>query len=172
MGVAPDFQIKHRDHAAGIERGLQLGHHRRPERLPAVLLFAHPLHAHRHAGQFPRNQGSIGRGIVGAVVAVTAGTLDMDQVDARRRHAKHFGDARPVRINTLGMGPDRHRVVDRLRDRTGWADRRMHLERPRVSRLDSLRGPRERRGDVSGVGHHTFGGRDVDESSVKLAHQR
>ena len=32
--------------------------------------------------------------------------------NARRRHAQHFGDALAVGIDTLGVGPDRHRAVD------------------------------------------------------------
>ena len=44
-----------------------------------MLLLAHPLHANRHAGQRARDQRGVGGGIVGAVVAVASGSLDMDQ---------------------------------------------------------------------------------------------
>ena len=36
----------------------------------------------RHAGQFARDQRGVGGGIIGAVMAVAAGALDMDQADA------------------------------------------------------------------------------------------
>ena len=109
MRVAPDLEIPVGDRAIGVERGLQLRHHRRAIGLPAMLLLAHPLHANRNARQCARDQGCVGRGIVGAIVAITAGALDMDQTHACRRHAQHLGDALAIRIDALGMGPDRHR---------------------------------------------------------------
>ena len=51
MRVGPDVEIPIDNSAVAVERRLQLGHHRRPERLPGVLLFAHPLHAHGNTGQ-------------------------------------------------------------------------------------------------------------------------
>ena len=92
MGVAPDLEIPVGDLAVAVERRLQLRHHRRAERLPGVLLLAHPLHANGHAGQRARDQRGVGRGIVGAIMAVAAGAFDMDQANACRRHAQHFGD--------------------------------------------------------------------------------
>ena len=90
--------------AVAVERRLQLRHHRRAERLPGVLLLAHPLHADRHAGQRARDQRRVGRGIVGAVMAVAAGAFDMDAANARRRHAQHFGDALRDRDRRLACG--------------------------------------------------------------------
>ncbi|OIQ70180.1 hypothetical protein GALL_482100 [mine drainage metagenome] len=43
-----------------------------------MLLLAGPLHPNRQAWQRPRNQRGIRRRIVGAVMAVTSGALDMD----------------------------------------------------------------------------------------------
>ncbi len=136
MGVAPDLEIPVGDGAVAIERRLQLRHHRRPERLPGVLLLAHPLHAHGHAGQFARDQRGVGRGIVGAVMAVTAGAFDMDAANARRRHAQHLGDALAVGIDALGVGPDRHRAIRELRNGTGRPDRAVRLIGPRIGGLD------------------------------------
>ena len=48
--VAPHLVVASRRCCRRVERALDLDHHRRAERLPAVLLFAHPLHAHRPAG--------------------------------------------------------------------------------------------------------------------------
>ena len=82
MRIAPDVEIPVGDLALAVERGLEFGHHRRPERLPGVLLLAHPLHAHGNAGQIPCDQGRVGRGIIGAIMAVTAGALDVDAAHA------------------------------------------------------------------------------------------
>ena len=54
---------------------LDFDQHRRTVRLPGMLLLAHPLHAHRAPGQRARKQCRIGRGIVGAVMAVAARAL-------------------------------------------------------------------------------------------------
>ena len=97
-----------------------------------MFLFAHPLHAHRHTGQFPRNQSGVGGRVIGAVMAVTAGTFDMNQTNFCRRHTQHLGDALAVGVNALRVRPDRHDVVVELRHRTGWADRAVRLIGPRI----------------------------------------
>ena len=108
-----------------VQRGLHLGHHRRPQRLPAVLLVAHPLHAHRLARHGAGDQRGVGRGVVGAVMAVAAGALDMDAAHLRVRHAQHLGDGVAVGEHALGMRPDRHRAVQQAarRRRTGRSSR-------------------------------------------------
>ncbi len=87
-----------------------------------MFLLAGPLHAHGNTGQRARDQGRVRRGVVGAVMAITSGSLDMDQADARQRHPQHLRDALAIGIDTLGVGPDRHGIIDRLRDGAGRAD--------------------------------------------------
>ena len=65
----------------GVSAARALRQHRRAVRLPGVLLLAHPLQPHRPAGQRHRQQRRVGRGIVGAVMAVAARALDMDAAD-------------------------------------------------------------------------------------------
>src|SRR5436305_3177239 len=100
MGVTPDFKIPVGDRAIAVERCLQLRHHRWPERLPSVLLLAHPLYTDGNARQFTRNQRGISRCIIGAVVAITAGALDVDTANARWRHAQHLRDGLAIGIDT------------------------------------------------------------------------
>ena len=144
MGIAPDLEVPVRDLAVLVERGLQLRHHGRAVRLPGMFLLARPLHAHGHAGHRVRDQRRIRRGIVGAVMAIATGALDMDQVDTRRRHLQHLRNALTVRIDALRVGPNRHCAVRELRDRAGRPDRPMRLIRPRVAGFDRL-APDDRR---------------------------
>src|SRR5947209_8483644 len=133
MGVTPDFKIPVGDRAIAVERCLQPRHHRRPERLPSVLLLAHPLYTDGNTRQFTRNQRGISRGIIRPVVAVTPGALDMDTANAGRRHAQHLRDGLAIGIDTLSVGPDGHDAIDRLRDRAGRADRAVSLVGTRIA---------------------------------------
>ena len=77
-------------------------------------------------GQRARDQGGVGRGIIGAVVAVTSGALDMDAADASPAACRSISAiACAVGIDALGVGPDRHGAVDRIarRRRTGRSSR-------------------------------------------------
>ena len=81
-----------------------------------MFLLAHPLQPHRPARHGARQQGSVGRGIVGGVVAVTAGAFGMDATHFVFRHAEHFGDRAAQRINALRVTPDRHGIAVVQRD--------------------------------------------------------
>ena len=139
MGVAPDLVIPVGDRAVGVERGLQLRHHRRAERLPGVLLLAHPLHAHRarraararSARHRPRHRRRrCGRSSRSPRHGCSA--------DAGRRHPQHFRDALAIGIDALRVRPHRHRAVDELRHGAGRPDRAVRLIGPRIGRLDGL----------------------------------
>ncbi len=85
---------------------LHLMDHRRAERLPAVLVRAHPLHADRRADGLGE-QGCIGRGVVRAVVAVAAGRFHVDHVHGGGRQAEQLGDRALQLVDALRSGPDR-----------------------------------------------------------------
>ena len=94
-------------------------------RAPSVLLLAHPLHAHRPAGQSAREQRRIGGGIVGAVVAVAARAFHVDaahlllgQGAASRRSPGAAGTC-PARASRRSA----HRHRTRRRRRTGRSSR-------------------------------------------------
>ena len=89
---APHVVLPAGDAALLVERGLQLDRHRRAHGLPAVLLLAHPLQAHRLVGHGARHQRGIRRDIVGTVVAVAARALDMDATDLFRRQAEQLAE--------------------------------------------------------------------------------
>src|ERR1700722_3402221 len=85
-----------------------------------------------------RDQSRIRGGIVGAVMAVTPGALDMNAANALERHPQHFRDRLTIGIDALGMGPDRERAIDQLRDCAGRPDRAMRLVGPRIAGLDGF----------------------------------
>ena len=121
-----------------VQRRPGLGHHRRAVGLPGVLLLAHPLHPHRAAGQGGGQQGGIGRGVVGAVVAVAAGALDMDAAHLLGRPAQHLGDRLAVGIDALGVGPHRQQpVLVLLRHGAGRADRPVQQIGPGIAGLQA-----------------------------------
>ena len=76
----------------------------------------------------------IERDVVGAVVAVAAGALDVLDDDALRRQAKHEGEVGPQIVDALAVRPDMHAAVAPLRDGAGRGDRGMGEEGPRVAR--------------------------------------
>ena len=85
---APDF-LRPVDRLAGVvEEGLHLDDHGRRFRLVDEFLLAPPAHADRLARHLHGDDGGVGRGIVGAVVAVAARALhvvhgDLGGVDGR-----------------------------------------------------------------------------------------
>jgi len=73
-----------------VERGFEFRDHRRSVRLPGVLCSAHPIAREPACGQCARDQRRVGRRIVGAIVAITSRTFDMDATHVRGRHLQHF----------------------------------------------------------------------------------
>ncbi len=72
------------------QRGRALG-------FPAVLVVAHPLHAHG-AADGAREQHGVGGGVLVAVPAVAAGAVEVLHADAVGRQGEHDGQlaAQPV----------------------------------------------------------------------------
>ena len=87
-----------------------------------MLLLAHPLNADRRARNRVSDQGCIRGRIVGAVVAIAAGALDVNATDPLRRNPQHLGDGLAIRIYTLRVGPDGDAVLVGLSDGTGRTD--------------------------------------------------
>ncbi len=142
-------------------------HHRRAERLPRVLLLAHPLHAHRPSGQRAREQRRVGGGIVRGVVAVAARAFDVDAMHAPGRHAEHLGERVAQRVDALTVRPHRHRVVLEEAHGARRADRRMHLIGTAIRRGHRL--PVERGGRVAAEDHGVLAGRRWMKSSRRAA---
>ena len=96
--------------AGVVEQGVHLHHHRRRYRLEAEFLLAPPAHADRHARPLHRDDGGIGRGVVGAVMAVAARTLHVVHRDRRRHRARasaptpRAADRRPGNASTPSDG--------------------------------------------------------------------
>ena len=84
---APDLLRPVDGFAGVVEQRTDLDHHRRCLRLVDELFLAPPAHADRLAGLLHGNDGRVGRGIVGAVVAVAAGALHVVHDDRRRVRA-------------------------------------------------------------------------------------
>ncbi len=126
MGVAPHAVIPVNDAALGVQRRRRLGDHGGGERLARVLLLAHPLHADRAARHGAGDQRRIRRDVIGAVVAVAAGPLDMDAAHLLRRQAQQLGKRVALGINALRMGPDCHAAAVGLGERAGRADGAVH----------------------------------------------
>ena len=100
-----------RHFAVAAEPRAHRGHHHRAIGLPCVLVLAHPLHAHRPAGQGHSEQCGVGAGVIRAVVAVAARALHMDAAHALGRRARQTRDRGAQRIDALAVRPDRHHVV-------------------------------------------------------------
>ena len=136
MRVAPYVELPFGDGSRRIEPRADRLDHRGTERLPRVLVFAHPLDAHRPAGHRAREQRGIRRDVVGAIVPIATGALHVDAVDALLRHPQHFGERVAQRIYALTMRPYGVAAVVELRNRARRPDRTMELIRPQIGRFD------------------------------------
>ena len=117
-----------------------------------MLLLAHPLHADRAAENRPRDQGCVGGGIIGTVMAVAAGALHVDAADLLWRQPQHFGDGLPVGIDALSVSPHRDAVGIGTRDGTGGSNRSVDLVRPGIGSLKPLGTCRDRLAPVENGG--------------------
>ena len=134
--IAPHVVLPADNVSPAIERGLGFGQHRGTVRLPGMLLLAHPLHADRAARQRTREERSVGRRIVGSVVAVATRALEVNAANALLRHAQHLGDRLAQRIDALAVRPYRQQVVLEPADGAGRPDRAVDLIRSSVARLE------------------------------------
>ena len=127
---APDF-LRPIDRLAGVvEEGLHLDDHGRCLRLIDEFLLAPPAHADRLARHLHGDNGGVGRGIVGAVVAVAARPLHVVHGDLGCVDAEGFGERAAQREHPLAVGPHREMAIAVFRQATGRRDRGMR-EMPR-----------------------------------------
>ena len=122
------------------------GHqHGRPDRLEAELLLAAPLQADALAGQAPGDQRRVERGIVGAVVAVAAGAVQMPRGDGLDWQAEHRRQVLAQRMHALAVRPHREMAVAELGQRAGRRHRGVRDVGPRDGDLHQALGRRRRR---------------------------
>ena len=131
------------DLAIRIERAFDRDQLRRSLRVEAVLVGAHPLHAHRLADR-TRQQQRVGGGVIVPVHAVAAGAVEIDQAHLVLRQAEDLGEGLAEFVRRLARGPDRRALLFRIRDGTRRAHRSMGLQRPIVFAGESRRCLRER----------------------------
>ena len=84
-----ELRFPGRHAARRVERRAQVDQRRRPLRIPAVLVGARPLHAHRLARRLGE-QRRIGGRILVAVAAVAAGAFEVDAAHVLQRHGEHL----------------------------------------------------------------------------------
>ena len=136
--VAPHIVLPVDDVAGGIQSGGQPHRHRRAVGLPGELVVAHPLQLD---GPFPggaRDQRRVERDIVGAVLAVAARAFAMTDDDVGGRERQRLREVRAQREHPLRVTPHGELAVLPLRDGARRPDRRVRLERPRVTGIDAL----------------------------------
>ena len=134
------------------------GHqHGRAHRLEAELLLAPPLQADPAARDVACHQGCIERGIVGTVVAVAAGTLQVLTGYGLEGQAEHGREVLAQRMHALAVRAHREMAVAELGQRTGRRHRGMGDVGPRDGDLHALagrgggRGPRADAPIVAGL---------------------
>ena len=124
--------------AVGVDRRAQVDQRRRALRIPAVLLLAHPLHAHRPAG-LDRQQRGVGGGVLMAVAAVAARALDVDAAHVLRLHRQHADELLAQQVRLLRGGPDGQPAVLHLGDGARRTHRAVGVDGEVVGRLVDLR---------------------------------
>ncbi len=135
MAVAPQLVLPVGDPAVG-DRGLGPHHHRRTVGLPLELVVAHPLQPHRAAGHRAREQRGVDRDVVGAVVAVAAGSFRMHAADRIGRHLQRLDQLAAQREDALRMRPHRHLAVLEFGERARGPDRAVRHVGLGVDRLE------------------------------------
>ena len=111
MAAAPDLCRPIGRAVIGIEGRRDAHDHRRADRLEPKLVVAPPAHPHRPPGPAHRDHRRVGRGVVGAIVAIAARPLDMLHRDRRRVEREGAGECRAQRVDPLRMRPYREPPV-------------------------------------------------------------
>jgi hypothetical protein len=145
VAVAPEIVTPRNDIASTIQGSLQAHDHRGPVRLPGELVLARPLQAHRQARREPREQRRVERDVVGAIVAVAAGTLRVLHDHLLLGHAQHQRDFLAQVVDPLRVRPDLERAALQPRERARRPDRGVADERLAVFRGEVLHAARFRR---------------------------
>ena len=116
------------ERAVGGDAAREPRHHGRAPGLPGHLLLVRPVHAHRPARHRARQQRGIEGHVVGAVVAVAARALRVDDADRIRRNLQRLGEIAAQRERPLRVRPHRELAVLPLRQRAARPDRGVGLE--------------------------------------------
>ena len=133
-----------------VEQGADFDDHRRAFWLVDEFFFSTPAHADRLARHLHGDDCRIGRGIVGAIVAVTARALHVLHRNGGRLQAERLHQCAAQRIDALAMRPDGEMAVLEQRQTAGRRDRGVGDVAAREGRFETqaaLRVGRLRRAD-------------------------
>src|SRR5690606_5806525 len=123
---APGSLAPVHDAAGGIDIGFDAHGRGRALRRPVELILARPLHPHQRARRLHCQPGCVVSRVVGAVVAVAAGTRYVLDDNGFRIDAETDGQVRAEVVDALAVRPDSHLASGRdLRIRAGGPDGRM-----------------------------------------------
>ena len=100
MRWRPDVVVPGDDLTRGIEASAHAREHGWPLGLPGELVSAAPLDANRMSDRL-REEGRVGADVVGAVVAVAARSLSVDDPDLPDVQSKQWRKRRPKRKHVL-----------------------------------------------------------------------
>ncbi len=148
-----EFRLPGRDVAGAVHGGAQVDERRRALGVPAMLVGARPLHAHRLPDRF-RQQRRVRRCILVAVAAIAAGALDVEAAHLVRRDRRHGGEVPAQGVGHLRGGPAGERPVLDLRDGAGRPDGAVGVDGEVVGGLEGfgiVLGARQRVGRVADV---------------------
>ena len=171
VGGRPHRVVPGGDASPRVQRAAHTHEHGGSLGLVAVLVGAHPLHAHRPAHRAREHRGVGGR-VVGAVVAVAAGGFHEDHPDALGRQAEQPGQGAPQLEDPLAPGPDRRLARAHVGDAAGRPDGGVQLEGPAVLGLERVRRPAEGALHVAAIDQHAGGGRRAAKRLVQRGRRR
>ena len=136
--------------------------------LERVFVLAPPLHANLASGQLSRNQGRVQRGIVGPVVPITSGAVDVGDGDVFGRHVEYAGKDSAQGLYALAGAEHLQTAVVEPGDRGRWCERSMHDERSGVRRLHIRAGFRVRGRRIDAVSDKVFAQCPIDPDLLFL----
>ena len=139
--------------------------------LPRVLLLARELHAHRLADR-ARQQGGVGRHIVGAVAAVATRGLHADHINLHIGQTHQAGQIGAQHMRTLAAGPDLQAIALPIGQGARGPDGRVHLVGPDVVTVECLRSAGQGSIDITIVHQRTPGRGVVAQGLGQIVHRR
>ncbi len=128
--VAPHVLPPGHDPAPGVQAGREPREHGRPQRRPAHLVLAGPLHPDRPAGDRPRQQHRIQGHVVRAVLPVDPRALHVLHRHLPGLQSQPGRDRRAQQEDALTVAPHGDRAAVPAGDRAAGRHRRVGQERP------------------------------------------